>query len=200
MADRICAEEFEIRSRRLIGQRLMHVLGAAGDDAQIRLGRLIWGSAALFPIAQRAEGNAIAGGKLLLRQTESTTNNFGLRRALHAFPIGAGNRARIGIGDGGALDGAVRHCAERLSGFLRGRFPAHVVLPDFRWYGIPVVKSSDGGCGIRFCSGGLQAAIDCCGNTDGALKCAATKAFVAYFVGDSSRGWFGGADYFAEGA
>ena len=70
MADRICGEEFEIRSRRLIGQRLVHVFGAAGNDRQIRLGWLIGGGAALFPVAQRAEGNAVAGGEFLLRQTE----------------------------------------------------------------------------------------------------------------------------------
>jgi hypothetical protein len=35
-------------------------------------------------------------------------------------------------------------------------------------------------CGVRFCSGGLQAAMGGCGDTNGALKCAATTAALSF--------------------
>src|SRR5512147_13514 len=57
-------------------QRAEHTFRIASDRQQVGAGRLVGAGAALFPVAQRPEGNLIAGRKLLLCETEGTPQRF----------------------------------------------------------------------------------------------------------------------------
>src|SRR5690349_21261590 len=51
-------------------QGVFDTFGVVRDDGEIGAGRLIGFTTPLFPIAERAKGNMIAGGEFLLRQAE----------------------------------------------------------------------------------------------------------------------------------
>src|ERR1700674_1607841 len=66
---------------------LAHGLGIAGNHGEVSTRRLIGHSAALFPIAQRADRNLIPPCKLVLTEPQRTPDDLHLRRTLHPSEI-----------------------------------------------------------------------------------------------------------------
>src|SRR5579863_7561011 len=84
-------------SRRL--ERLAHGVRLARDHLEIGARGLVGLDAALLPIAQRAERNVIARGKIFLAQPKRAADDLRLRRALHALEIFGRKRLRVGIAE-----------------------------------------------------------------------------------------------------
>src|SRR5262249_34831183 len=76
---------------------MFDAFGVVRDDGKISAGRLIRFTTPLFPIAERAKGNMIAGGKFLLRQAKRTAQGLDPGDTLHTSKIGVGQRLCIGV-------------------------------------------------------------------------------------------------------
>src|SRR5438309_6746132 len=57
-------------------ERFAHALGIARDHGEVRARRLVRLDAALFPIAQGANRNAVSCGKFFLAQPEGAADDF----------------------------------------------------------------------------------------------------------------------------
>jgi hypothetical protein len=121
-------------STALAFQYALHSSRAASNNRQIGLRWLIGCGAALFPIAQRAEGNMKPLGEFFLSQTQCAANDFCLGSALHSFYFDAAKRPRIRVSKRGAFDCTSRHGTKLFMGFPGDRFPAHVSSTDSTGY------------------------------------------------------------------
>ena len=70
-----------------------------GDATRLR--RLIWLRAVLFPVAECAERNTVALGKLLLREMQLDPQEFDARKGFHARKLLVRQRLSIGVSDRG---------------------------------------------------------------------------------------------------
>src|SRR6266581_7845684 len=77
------------------------------NNGEIGARGLIRFATSLFPIAQRAQGNMIAGGKLLLGQSERAPQSLDAWYPLHAGQIDVRQRLRVRIAYGGSCDSLV---------------------------------------------------------------------------------------------
>src|SRR6266446_2683982 len=85
-------------------QGFLNALGIVRNDRKISAGRLIRFTTPLFPIAQCAQGNVIAGGKFLLGQSEGTAQSLNAWYPLHAGEVGLCKRLGVGITQSGCCD------------------------------------------------------------------------------------------------
>src|ERR1039458_2541898 len=85
------------------------MIGIAGNDRQIGARWLVRLRAALLPIPQRAKGNAIAGGKFLLRQIQSPPDDFRLWCSPHPPEVRFGKRLCVAACTRGPLNRLFGH-------------------------------------------------------------------------------------------
>jgi len=100
-------------------QQPLNPLRLASNDLQISLGWPVRSRAPLLPVSKRAKRDMVTDGKFLLRQCQSASNDFSLRRSLHPAKIFSSQRPRVAVGTGCCLDGRGRHGLKRFAGSSR---------------------------------------------------------------------------------
>src|SRR3954449_12900075 len=79
-------------------KRFAHALRVVSDDGEMGAGGLVGLAAALLPVAQYAERDAVARGEFLLRQTERPAQCPDARDAAGFRQLLGGERTAIGTG------------------------------------------------------------------------------------------------------
>lgn len=108
----------------------MHCVRVTGDCGEVGAGGLIGFGAALFPVAESAEGDLVAGGEFFLGEAEGAAEGFGAGDAGHRGHVGFGEGLGVGVGVGGGFDlgfghgaGGARGCCGGSIGFAHGGWP-----------------------------------------------------------------------------
>lgn len=95
-------------------QDVPHACWVVSDQGEIGAGRLIWGRAALFPVSQGADRNAVSTCEFLLRQAERPAQNLGPRAEGQTREILWSERLIIRIIEGPLLDFLGTHLGQRM--------------------------------------------------------------------------------------
>jgi len=82
----------------IVRQRTPHAFRVMRDHAKIGPGGAVGLGSPLFPIAQRADGNVVLCGKLLLREREGAANDLRPWRPSEAAQVGTRQRLSVGVG------------------------------------------------------------------------------------------------------
>ena len=87
----------------------MHCVRVTGYCGEVGAGGLIGFCAALFPVAEGAEGDLVAGGEFFLGQAEGAAEGFGAGDAGHCGRVGFGEGLGVGVGAGGGFGLGLGH-------------------------------------------------------------------------------------------